>query len=368
MPLSPEKIELFGAKPDDIHSVRLDLTTDCNLRCVYCTRSQPGYKVVNMTSKIFAAILSGIGRYQGIEFIEINGHGETTAHPKWRSMCELLFKENYNVSITSNFAKIFDPFEINLLSRFTSILISMDSSDRELLRSLRRKVDLRTILLNMTAVRARALKNGRRPPVFGLSCGLYDQSVMGIEDLARFAVVMGVKNIIFWNLTKHRDLPDVVNPQPLDVLSDAELVLALARIDGAEKILREFGIAFHYAGDFMKRLRDRAAGGEALPEPGQVLSQAGEKMTRCCTNPWRHVEFSPQGGVAYCCNHPTVGSLEEGSLESIRNNERSKKLRLSLLTGDLDPHCRKCTEKKMMPVTEFLKRFEEVEGGSDPAP
>ncbi len=368
MPLSQDNIEPFGAKPGEIDSVRLDLTTDCNLRCVYCTRSQPGYRVVNMTPRIFAAILSGIGKHKGIEFIEINGHGETTAHPKWRSMCELLFKENYNVSVTSNFAKVFDPIEINLLSRFTSILISMDVSDRDLLRSIRRKVDLRTILLNMTAVRARALKNGRRPPVFGLSAGLYDRSVMGVEDLARFAAVMGVKNIIFWNLTKHKDLPEVDNPQPLDVLSDAELALALARVEGAEKILRQFGIAFHYAGDFMKRLRARIAGGEALPEPGQALSKDGVKMTRCCTNPWRHVEFSPQGGVAYCCNHPVVGSLAKGTLESIRENEASKKLRLSLLTGDLDPHCRICSEKKMMPVAEFLKRFDEVGGGGDPAP
>lgn len=368
MPLSPENIEPFGAQPGNIHSVRLDLTTDCNLRCVYCTRSQPGYPVVNMTSKIFAAILAGLGKYQGIEFIEINGHGETTAHPKWRSMCEMLFKENYNVSITSNFAKIFDSFEVNLLSRFTSILISMDSSDRELLRSLRRKVDVRTILLNMTAVRARALKNGRRPPDFGLSCGLYDQSVMGVEDLARFAVVLGIKNVIFWNLTKHKDLPGVINPQPLGVLTDEELVRALACIDGAERIFREFGIAFHYAGDFMPQLRARAAGDEALPEPGQVLSRAGEKMTRCCTNPWRHVEFSPQGGVTYCCNHPDVGCLAQGSLEAIRNNERSRQLRLSLLTGDLNPHCRMCTEKKMMPMAEFLKRFDEVDGGRNPEP
>ena len=48
------------------------------------------------------------------------------------------------------------------------------------------------------------------------------------------------------------------------------------------------------------------------------------------------MEFSPQGAVTYCCDYPAVGELGAAGLEAVRENDASRRLRRSLLTGELD--------------------------------
>src|SRR5260370_29161219 len=76
--------DLLG--PGPIREVRLDLTTRCDLRCVYCAVSQPWYDGADMGTEVLQkavpAILQ-IAAHNQLEYFSVAGHGETTFMPGW---------------------------------------------------------------------------------------------------------------------------------------------------------------------------------------------------------------------------------------------------------------------------------------------
>jgi hypothetical protein len=129
----------------------------------------------------------------------------------------------------------------------------MDSVDDELLRDIRRRVSLGTILRNIFQVRIRARQLGRQP-VWSLSTGIYDRSIPGLVDLAWFAIEAHFANITFWNLvggsSPNSDLPDrlvALADMPADQRGQAEaLVLRVVHL------LRSHGVNVNIPGDFVR--------------------------------------------------------------------------------------------------------------------
>ncbi|MDO9171990.1 MAG: radical SAM protein [bacterium] len=238
--------------------VRVDVTQKCNLRCVYCALSVEGAPA---GTHMEASVLERVGRFilehPGISDAAINGHGETTHHPHWREFCEGLLDGGAPLSIITNLGRVYDEAEIATLSRFRVIQVSIDMADEELLRRIRRKVELGRILTNMALIRARALRDGRRLPVFSFSCGLYDKSIVRLEEFAALAVAMSVHIVTFWDLMKYPDLPGAENVRPLAALDGEELRHGLACFDRALAILTKYRVEVQVAGGFVDRLRER---------------------------------------------------------------------------------------------------------------
>jgi radical SAM protein with 4Fe4S-binding SPASM domain len=67
-----------------------------------------------------------------------------------------------------------------------------------------------------------------------------------------------------------------------------------------------------------------------------------EGLTRNCTFAWTHVEIQENGDVRPCCARGPVGNLAKTSLAKILNGDEMKKLRASLLSGNLDDTCMNC--------------------------
>lgn len=234
-------------------SIRIDVNKNCNLRCVYCAVSQPGYVGGQMQPEVFAAVLKMIPESGKGFRIDLNGHGETTFHPDWRSFSRAALATGASVTLLSNFARPFDPEEIALLARMTILQISLDTTDDALLKMLRRKVSLGTILRNMHLVRVRA-RQENLAPVWYLSCGVYDKSVATLRDLAWFAVTAGFHLVTFWNLVKYPDVLEsgALQVKPLAALPAAEQQEAFASVREAVRILESNGVRVSVAGDFVK--------------------------------------------------------------------------------------------------------------------
>ncbi|MBK9470706.1 MAG: radical SAM protein [bacterium] len=217
------------ARGRQAETVRVDVTQECNLRCVYCALSAPWAKPgKDMSDEVLAKVARFIDAYPNLEDVGVNGHGETTHHPRWREFCEQLLAQGAPLSVITNLGRRYDEAEIDTLSRFTLIQISLDTADEELLKRIRRKVDLSRILANMTQIRLRALLTARRAPIFAFSCGLYDKSISRLDTFAGLAVTMGVRNITFWDLMKYPDVPGAETVRPLRELDDDELRRGLA--------------------------------------------------------------------------------------------------------------------------------------------
>lgn len=68
-----------------------------------------------------------------------------------------------------------------------------------------------------------------------------------------------------------------------------------------------------------------------------------------CVLPWMHVNFWPNGDVHHCCLgdwHNPMGNLRDGKPDDIVNNDKYKKLRLELLTGEKPKSCMRCFERE----------------------
>jgi hypothetical protein len=204
--------EIAGDKDlltDHVDIVLFETTTNCNLRCTYCGLSLPWYvgqdfdfsRIEKLVQEMVAARVAGV---------QISGHGETTIIPNWEAYCKYFQDHGIAVAITSNFAIVYSEAEIDAFAKMGCITISIDTVDRELLKQVRRKVDLRTILYNMQRVRLRSVGHYRREPNFNWQCTLSDLVVPGLPEWVQMGLLNGVTNFTFGNLVEYKELPEIL--------------------------------------------------------------------------------------------------------------------------------------------------------------
>jgi MoaA/NifB/PqqE/SkfB family radical SAM enzyme len=347
----PVVSELLAAAP--LHEVRLALTTRCNLRCVYCAVSQNAYHGEDLPKELARKALQIIPQIvdkERIYAVNVNGHGETTFVPGWTETCTALLDENLPLVLTTNLAKSLSKEEAEVLARMRALNVSIDSSDAGVLRRMRRNVDVRQILTNITFIRVAARRLGITPPAFRFSCGLYDQNSLFVEDLARLAVEYKIERVGFWNLNQfpyeYTDVPVADRARPLDELSDEDLRPRLEAIDKAIRILKENHVVVEIAGDFVDDLVHRPpkasepADSAPLIQIDAPLFPAG--MTRDCLDPWNYIEFGTGGEIKPCCAHASIGDWTKQNPTEILNGKSIRQLRADLLNGTPDADCRSC--------------------------
>jgi len=247
--------------PGPIREFRLDLTTRCNLRCVYCAVSQPWYAGEDMAADIVQKAVPAIAQiatYNELWCVSVNGHGETTFMEGWTEHVGPLLEAGLPVALTSNLAKDYSDDELRVLGGIHTIAVSIDTCDRQLLRRLRRRVDVRQIVTNINLIRAAA---PGRPPHFHFLSGLYDQNSLQLDAFVRFAAALGVEAMNFWNMAKYdydaAKIPQGDRPLPLDELAEDELRVCLTAVARGFEVARDRGVAINVHGDFVYRLADK---------------------------------------------------------------------------------------------------------------
>jgi hypothetical protein len=213
-------IDLLSSPYSDVANI--EFTSRCNLRCVYCPVSQPGYDGRDMETDDFDAILNTL-RARKIQRIMVSGHGETTLISGWHHRIVQLAKNGFELNIITNFARLLSDDELAAMARISMITVSVDTHRPELLRQIRRRVSLGNILINMTATVAKAAELGLPPPTFAWSCVVSDKVAPDIVDYTRFGLACGVRVYQLCNLTKYPDVDDAENVEHVIMLSDEKL-------------------------------------------------------------------------------------------------------------------------------------------------
>jgi MoaA/NifB/PqqE/SkfB family radical SAM enzyme len=336
-----------------LHEIRFDLTTRCNLRCVYCAVSQPDWQGADMPiamAERAATLIGEVTANQILPAVHMNGHGETTFLDNWTQICRQLLARKIPLVMTTNLAKQFSSEEFQVLAQMDTIMVSIDTADPELLRRLRRRVSLARIVQNINEIRNTAARLNSPSPNFRISCGLYDQNTLHIEGLAEFAVEHRMKGVGFWNLSSwsfdkfpydNTDVPLADRAYPLDDLDNDQLRPRLEAIRRAIEILRQNEVEAHIHGDFIANLSGRLESAPQRQTRGRS-HDLPEGMTRDCLDPWIYLELNVNGDVQPCCAHSKVGNLNEQELPSILNGPPIRQLRQDLLYGTPDAECANC--------------------------
>lgn len=359
-------------------SVNLEVTSRCNLRCTYCTVSQPDYVGLDMARDQGVRLREEL-RPRHVEMVCLNGHGETTMIPGWQDQLKG-FIDEFPVSMTSNFARRFADSELRALARFKSLNISLDSTDAGLLREVRRKVDLRVMLENLERLRTTAREMDVKGPEIYFFVTVFDRNVLQLEDLARLAVSIQVTGVQFVSLMKHPDVEGPGNVRPVTSLSPEDQRQAAKAIDAALRLLKAAGITVETWGsciDTIRRSVDaetsagidyadgqdirrklESQGGGNLHWHESIIEMCGPGETRDCIDPWVFAQFEANGNVLPCCIHTPIGSANASwPLDTVLNNGAIRRMRGQMLTGALDPECAVCPTRRRIDKQAFRRKY-----------
>jgi sulfatase maturation enzyme AslB (radical SAM superfamily) len=200
--------------PLPIAEIRIDINEKCNLRCDYCAVSSPDYRVVEMSADVFEKVEAFLDRIGPRMNISVNGHGETTYHPNWVAMCRKILDSGYRLQLTTNLAKNYSDEEVEMLSRFYVVQVSLDSDDGELMQRIRKAVRVENVFATLRRIRDVAARRGAQNlPLISFSIGVYHPSIWTLERFVDRLIEFGVQGLAFWTLVE-RPHQKQVQPAP----------------------------------------------------------------------------------------------------------------------------------------------------------
>lgn len=195
-------------------------------------------------------------RVRPFQTVQLSGIGEFTFRKDWVQTLDRFDDVGSAVTLICNFAKQFTDDELDALLKTKNLMVSVDTMDAELLKSVRRSVSLSTISTNLTRLRMRAMKTGKPMPYLRLNAVLYYENLLGIEDLAYFAIEHRVNMMQYERMFPVND----IRPPNEIIMAEPERAReALRQIDIVDPLLRENGIEPHFHGDLRQLLEQRAA-------------------------------------------------------------------------------------------------------------
>jgi MoaA/NifB/PqqE/SkfB family radical SAM enzyme len=240
---------LLGIRPFE---VLFELSTRCNLRCIYCAVSQPGYVGRDLEVVERDALVDQLVALGPVQF-QINGHGESTLVPGWVDLARALLERGLAITIISHLNKPMSEDEIDTLARLERITVSCDTSDPEIYRRLRRGGLLERVERNIGRIYAAADRDGRPRPYISFNCTVTHLNVLGIPDLVTRAVELGLPAVALTNLEEYPPIPGV--EQPLHP-SRTDPVGGLAAVRRGREIAEEHGLDFWVMGGLEEVLEE----------------------------------------------------------------------------------------------------------------
>jgi MoaA/NifB/PqqE/SkfB family radical SAM enzyme len=342
--------------------VFLELTSRCNLRCVYCAVSQPTYHGIDLPLKGFDNFLCQM-RERGVRIVVMNGHGESTILRDWHVYADRLADAGIRLHITTNMAKRLTRPEVAVLSRFERILVSLDTVDPQLLTRLRRGANLDTILANVDQVQQFAVAR-RCTPQMTISCTVGDLSAPAIPGLVDAFLGRNVLSFRFGDLAEYPVIEGVSWMRHVSTMTPADLTAAregfraaLARIDeaGGTYEIDQPLVALLVTGDAEVGIADRMTD---FTEKTVHYVDASATQTRDCLDPWRIAFVNADASVRPCCFfEEKLGTLLNRSLPEIVEGDAYRKLREEMVTGELRPNCRSCSARPLIDRAEFQSKL-----------
>jgi radical SAM protein with 4Fe4S-binding SPASM domain len=345
---------LKAASP--LWTANLQFTGDCNLKCTYCGHAQSGWSGTRMTEPMLEQILDFILQDR-VKRVMVGFFGEATLFQGWEKVCGRLLDGGVELATNSNFQRPLRAEEVDILSRFTEVAMSIDTVDPELQKRLRPPMDVRNLVHALHRIRGRALAAGRKEPHFIWTGVLTPEVVPLLPELFSYAKSCGIRYLNMNDVTPIEESASMAN---LFDLEDDDFIRMTGQLGEAVTLAETLGLHLTAPLDRIAGRLERAQRrkrGEACPEPPKVriptfqgtavfpFERIPEGKVGLCLAPWISANVMPTGEVFPCCfQNQVMGRIEAGQgLSEILDNDRYKAFRAALLTGKhLNETCRNC--------------------------
>lgn len=184
------------------YTAHFEVTSACNLSCIYCAVSQPGYKAQTIKPGLARSLSDELKAMAFSEYM-LNGHGETTVVKGWHKIVQPLLDSSADCSLITNASRLFEPAEIDALVRLRTLVISCDTFDHFLYGKLRRGGSLISIMRNIDLIRQRSVELSLPGPDFSFSCVLGADNAPYLEEFILASRLMGVKSMQICSLAEY---------------------------------------------------------------------------------------------------------------------------------------------------------------------
>jgi MoaA/NifB/PqqE/SkfB family radical SAM enzyme len=217
--------------------VWLEVTSRCNLRCTYCHLSHVDLPEVDIEFAGFDRFIENL-KTRKVQELIFNGRGENSFLDGWHLAVRKVLDAGLLVTSVTNLSRTYSYEELEVLSRYASLTVSVDTTDPAIFKGIRRKADIKVVLNNILRIRAIAMEQGRRIPDIVWNMVVHTHSISSLARSISEGVAVGVIHFQFAVLGEMPELAGALNAKQLDCLSREEFASGLNQMQRGHDIAR----------------------------------------------------------------------------------------------------------------------------------
>jgi len=353
----------------EVKIAHIELTSRCNLRCVYCAVSQSDYQGIDANLDELEPLVEELIRLN-VKVVSLNGHGETTILPRWQEVADRLIDSGVWVALTTNLSKKYKRDELKTLSRIPELVISCDTFNPALYKKLRRGAYLDRLLGNLKSIQE--LRQGSSFPFkLGINTVVFDKNVYELPKIIRKSKEIGFDRIVLINYNEYPSVPGALRVRHVTELNWFELIRARRSIKRAIKLAHQIDLEIDMNMGLLDsinaKLKRLLSFRIFKPMKKTIVRGAARRTadmplgyTRNCLDPWRFLMIGADKTIQPCCWRESICKTSEVSTgEECINHIGFKKLRAQIYTGDLDKECISCPARGAIPISEFQSKLKQ---------
>jgi MoaA/NifB/PqqE/SkfB family radical SAM enzyme len=304
--------------------------SSCNCRCRMCDIWKGNQHLKQLTKNDIGSLLDSFRKF-GTRQIVMSG-GEALLHNGFFELCEILKKENLNITLLST-GLLLKKHAPRLRELVDEIIISLDGTEsiHDSIRGIEGAFKKLKEGVNFIKSENSSYRVTARTVIHRLNYHAWPEIIEAAED-------MGLDQISFLpaDLTSHAFNRDVL----WNTERQSEIAINRDELPMLKKIIDDLPSRFEkqFRSKFIAESPARIQNIYTYYAAGYGLEDFPFKK---CNAPWVSTVVEPDGSVKPCFFHPSIGNIRSDSLSDILNGNTGMAFRKSL-DMDHDPVCKKC--------------------------
>jgi len=203
--LEQENETILLKRQPDLKKLYLEVTSRCNLECLSCVRKHwTETALQEMDMDLVRQIAAQSKELPHLNRIHLGGFGEPLSHPHIVEIVNIFTDNGLRVSMSTNGTLLYPELSARLIrAGLEHVIVSVDSTEKELFESLRVKGELHQVLQNIDQLQRNKKRLGFHNPRLGLEFVMMRSNAHQVKELPSLAKELGATSVLLTNLLAH---------------------------------------------------------------------------------------------------------------------------------------------------------------------
>lgn len=220
-----------------IQSLQLEITTKCNLSCVFCDHAYLNIKGKNLTLNDFKTILN---KLPNLRQLSPQGLGEPLLNPDFFLMLETAKSRSINTYVNTNFTIFSEEKAKRLAVLADDLVISLSAASSEIYESVHRGASFEKVVENIRRFMRIKESLGQKTAEVQIKFIIINKNVQEMQKLITLAADLGIRNICFEDLIPFKEINDLKVKEE-EIAREMGVVKKIAEEKGIIRLLIHLG-------------------------------------------------------------------------------------------------------------------------------